>query len=288
MPTNKFFDVYSETGEQRLYQDLINEVVQQFGIDTQYIPRDTDSSIDLIFGDDPTKKFTAAYSIEVYIENTETFDGGDLFTKFGLTISKQVRLLMSAESFNKQTQGAIGSRPREGDLLWMKNFKALYEIKYVNQDKFFYAFGNNTFYGYSLVCEEFRYNNEDIDSGIPEIDEKVNTIKIAYAASMGSGTGSYNIDEPVYQGANVSSATAKADVVSWNAVTNVLVLKNIIGVFAVNTSIIGVNSNASFTLNNLEIQNNINNALENNLEIRIEANTVLDFTESNASGNPMV
>jgi hypothetical protein len=286
MPTNKYFDNYDDVGQQRLYKELINEVVQIFGIDSSYIPRDSESSIDLFFGDDPTKKFTNSYPIEVYIQSTENFEGGDLFTKFGYTVSKQVRLLMGSDSFNKQTGGVIGVRPREGDLVWLKNFKILFEIKYVNQDKFFYTFGNSNFYGYELVCEEFRYNNEKIESGVPEIDDKINDVVIAYEATMGSGTLTYMVDEVVYQGANLSSAHATADVSAWNIMDKKLILKNIVGIFVVNTAIVGVTSGASFNLNSIEIQDNVNNQLDNNLEIRLEANSVLDTSESNAFGNP--
>lgn len=288
MPISKYFNAYDEIEQQRLYKDLIEECISLFGIDCTYIPRTSLSEEDPLFGDDPTKSFTGGYPIAVFIQNVEGFEGpNDLFTKFGLTINKQLRILMGAEAFNKETDGDIGSRPREGDLIWLQNFKALFEIKFVNQDKFFYAFGSNPFYGYELVCEEFRYNNEQIDSGVEEVDYKVNEITIAYEAIMGAGELSFGADESVYQGITEATATATAIVLSWNAIDKVLVLKDIVGVFTPNNIVHGTRSGANYLLDSIEIQDNVNQTIDNNVLIRTEANTDLDLSESNPSGNPI-
>ena len=63
MATSQYFNNFDSTAEQRLYNSLINETIQIWGIDTMYIPRSTDSAVDLIFGDDPTKKFSSAYAV---------------------------------------------------------------------------------------------------------------------------------------------------------------------------------------------------------------------------------
>src|SRR6185437_15195245 len=114
-------------------------------------------------------------------------------------ISKSVSLLISSDAFQEATNAQIGPRPREGDLVWLHPFQALYEIKYVNQDKFFYAFGNRNFYGYSLSCEEFRYSNEKVNSGIDEVDNKINSVLNAYQANVANGNGSFALSETVYQ-----------------------------------------------------------------------------------------
>ena len=114
MPTNIFFNQFNARNEQSLYEELIGEVVQIYGIDSYYLPRESESSFDLIFGDDPTKKYDAAYPVEVYIKNVDEFEGGDFFTKFGIEVKKQVRLILPNRAF-KQRVPSTYSRPREGD-----------------------------------------------------------------------------------------------------------------------------------------------------------------------------
>lgn len=290
MPTNPYFRPYDDIQQQRLYKNLINEFIRFYGIDAYYVPRISLTHVDLLFGDDPTKAFSKAYKLAILIENADSFDApGDLFTKFGFVINKSVRLLVGNTDFQTATSGDISVRPREGDLVYLVPFQALYEIKIVNQDKLFYAFGRKQFYGWELDCEEFRFNNELINSGVEEIDEQLDTITIAYQAVMNtSGTLTYELGETVYQGANVATANATGIVVSWNKPAGLLVLRNMAGKFLANTLTIGANSNAQYTMISIEIEDNVNDLLDNNLIVRTEANTDLDMTENNSlQGNPI-
>jgi len=251
-----------------------------------YIPRSTGSAVDLVFGDDPTKRFDAAYPVEVYIKNVDNFDGNELFSKFGLEVQNQIKFLMTTDAFTRRVPSTY-SRPREGDLLWLTNFQALFEIKFVNQQYFFYAFGQKKFYGFELVCERFRYNNEDVDTGITAIDNAINSQAITYNFQMVSqGVGTYQLGETVYQGVNLTSATATATVVAWNLPTSFLELKQIQGLFQTNVSIIGETSNASYMLYSYDGLNNVNNLLDNNTDFGQEADLILDFSEHNPFGDP--
>jgi hypothetical protein len=250
------------------------------------MPRTSESHVDLIFGDDPTKKFDEAYPVEVYVKNVDNFEGQELFSKFGLEMQHQIRFLMTTDAFARRVPSHY-SRPREGDLLWLTNFQALFEIKFVNQQHFFYAFGNKNFYGFELICERFRYSNENVETGIIEIDDAVDTQIMTYEFKMVSeGTGTYQLGEEVYQGANLASASATATIVSWNLPTSILKLKQIQGLFISNTSIVGANSNASFMLFGYDGLNNTNNLLDNNTELGVGADQILDFSESNPFGDP--
>ena len=290
MPKNKYFNSYTDIPQQTLYKGLIDECLNFYGIDTTYIPRTSLSTEDLLFGDDPTKAFQGSYGMTTMIMNVDSFEGGDMFSKFGLIINKSVKVLLGNTEFQNSTGGEVGSRPREGDLIYLFPFQALYEIKYVNQDKFFYAFGNKQFYGWELDCEEFRYNNELIETGIEEIDVKVDSVVTAYQAWVNlPGSNTYSIGETVYQGPSLNSATALAIVVSWNLPTGNLVLKNTAGIFTSNANLIGASSNAIFTLSSIENEQNVNESLDNNVLIRTEANTDLDISEENPlQGNPIL
>ena len=70
--------------EQNLYEDIIIESMKIYGQDVYYLPR-TIVNENTILGEDVASSFTTSYKIEMYLENTEGFEGeGDLFTKFGV------------------------------------------------------------------------------------------------------------------------------------------------------------------------------------------------------------
>ena len=85
MPTNVYFD-HGNTNEQRLYEDLIIEQLSIYGQDVYYLPR-TIVNEDTILGEDTASKFTSAYAIEMYVENTDGFAGEqEIVRKFGLEL----------------------------------------------------------------------------------------------------------------------------------------------------------------------------------------------------------
>jgi hypothetical protein len=290
MPVSVYFNNYNAKGEQRLYEDLINETIKQWGIDCFYLPRSSESSIDLIFGDDPTKKFNQSYPVEVYVKNVDSFEGQELFSKFGLEIQHQMRFMMTTRSFKSRVPSVYG-RPREGDLVWLPNFQALFEIKFVNQQHFFYAFGNQNFYGFELICERFRYSNEKFDSGLTEIQDAVNTVTTTYNFILNTDStyanATYILEEMVYQGANANVATATAYVVAWDRPGLTLKLKDIKGMFTPSTRIVGLNSGTDYSLNRVDLLNNTNNFLDNNTELGV-TDGILDFSETNPFGEPTV
>ena len=98
-PTNVYFNNYSAKGEQRLYEDLINETIKTWGIDAYFLPRTSQSSVDLIYGEDPVKKFDESYPVDVYVKNVDNFEGNELFSKFGIEIQHQVRFIVSTRSY---------------------------------------------------------------------------------------------------------------------------------------------------------------------------------------------
>jgi len=289
MPTNPIGNRFTDYRAEKLYNSLIKRVIYNYGIDTQYLPRASESSVDLLFGEDPTSKFTTNYPVAVLVQSVDEFEGGELFSKFGLEVRKQARFLISKDDF--QTSVASNNpgnytgnpnffgvllRPREGDLLWMKNFGALFEIKYVEEEYFFYTFGNVKIYGYSLVCEKFRYSNERIDTPVDGLMETVNEIIPAFAYVMANtgNTGTFLPGELVF------SNTANATVLAWDLPSLTLTLKHINGEFLINTTITGANSNAVYVLANTAIINDVNNRLANNQDIENEGQSILNFDEN--------
>ena len=287
MSINHYFNNFNSKAEQRLYEDLIGETIKIWGIDSFYIPRTSDSQIDLIYGEDPTKVFESAYPVEVYVKNVDNFEGQELFSKFGLEIQNQIRFLMPTRAFNQRVPSSFGGRPREGDLLWLTNFQALFELKYVNQQNFFYAFGNQNFYGFELVCERFRYSNERVETGISEIDTAADNNSFVYNFTVqNSGSGTYAYNETVYQGTSLNAATATAKVVSWDVPSVTIQLKDIKGVFTSGQFIVGASSNARYSMNTSNMFADINMPLSNNDEFNSLSSSILDFSEHNPFGEP--
>ena len=94
MPTNVFFN-HAVATEQHLYEDLVVEALRMYGHDVLYLPRQIVEE-ETILGEDIQARFGDAYSVEMYLENTEGYDGqDDLVTKFGVDINDDATFIMS-------------------------------------------------------------------------------------------------------------------------------------------------------------------------------------------------
>ena len=81
--------------EQNLYEDIIIESMKIYGQDVYYLPR-TIVNENTILGEDVASSFTSSYKIEMYLENTEGFEGeGDLFTMFGVEIRDEATFIVA-------------------------------------------------------------------------------------------------------------------------------------------------------------------------------------------------
>ena len=290
MATSPHFNNYSKglTGEQLLLEDMINELIYVAGTDVYYIKRDSDSEIDLVFGEDPTSAFTKYWQIEMYIKDVEGWSGGgDFFSKFGLQINKQTNLIVARRAFRKYVPEEEMLRPREGDLIWIPVMQKLFEISFVDKEQNFYTHGKVDPYYYELQLELFKYSQERIDTTIDEIDivERENSYVIEFP--LISGTGNYVLDEPVYQGANLASATATANVHSWDIANSKLSVYNINGVFANNVTIVGEYSLSEWTTGSYDDQEDHEDyRYYTNSVLESEANDTFVRTETNPFGKP--
>lgn len=290
MGTNLYFNNYSVgvINEQRLLEDLIVESIQIMGHDCFYIPRDSYNGDDEIYGETINAKFTRAYSIETFIANVEGYEGdGDFFSKFGLEIRDTSNFVISTRAFQKYIPSNIAQRPREGDLIYVPVMRKLFEIKFVEEELLFFSIGKRNPYMYELRCELFRFSDEQIETGVEEIDDVESENSYTIQLSLGNGTGTFYDGEIAYQGANVDSALAKAIVTDYDVTTKKLTLHNIVGTFAAATTIYGATSNASYTATATDTLGDFvfydqydNKALQN------EAALFIDLSEINPFGMP--
>ena len=122
MATNHYFSQRVKS-EQNLYEDIIIESLKIYGQDVYYLPRDIINE-DKILGEDVPSRFNSAYKVEMYIENTEGFDGeGDLFTKFGVEIRDQATFVVARKRWTQTVarydNEIQGIRPLEGDVIYL-------------------------------------------------------------------------------------------------------------------------------------------------------------------------
>ena len=160
MATSQYFNNYAAQNEQRLVEDLIVESIKIMGFDAYYLVNNNDQARDLLYGEDPVKKFESAYQLEFYLSNVMEYGGErEFFSKFGLQIKNEVQVIVSKRSFTQRVPNTI-TRPREGDLIYIPFLNGtgeLYEIKFTNQTKDFFMMGRKYPYFYELSLEKFKY-----------------------------------------------------------------------------------------------------------------------------------
>ena len=188
MATNKYFRPFTFGRQQDLAEDLIIQAIKIYGLDVKYMPR-TLVNPDALLGEDVSSAFNDAIDIEMYIKNTQNFEGeGDFLSKFNLEIRDSITFVMARKrweqvsneklltevGYNIQVESAntnswgnsdalrleagetelyqtIHSRPFEGDWIYFPLNKKLYEIKFVEHEQIFYQHGK--LYTYELNCE---------------------------------------------------------------------------------------------------------------------------------------
>lgn len=290
MATNLYFSQQVRS-EQNLYEDIIIESLKMYGQDVYYLPRDL-VNVDEIFNEDVVSKFNSSHKIEMYIENVEGFDGeGDLFTKFGVQIRDAATFIVSRRRWNqtvKRYDNEITSvRPLEGDLIYLPLTNKLFEVMHVEHEQPFYQISNLPIY--KLRCELFEYSDEDMDTGITEIDgieDKAYTVDLTLIDSSDIG---FVIGNTVSQTLS-SGVTITGEITKYNDPLNILSLAHIgsddssYHMFAASADITSLDSDGN-TLRrtvsaiNEQLPVNSDNTFYDDIDF-------LDFTESNPFGDP--
>ena len=292
MATNQYFNNYNSLAEQRVIEDLITESIKIMGFDAYYLPIENEEDRDILYGEDPVKKFSSAFPVEFYLSSSMEYGGErEFFSKFGLEIKNNINVIISKRSFSQRVPQSMFTRPREGDLIYVPFLNGtgeLFEIKFVNQTKDFFMLGRKIPYYYELEMEKFKYSQEIIDTGVAEIDDV--TAQSSYAIDLNlsrSSANNYTQKEIVYQSADntYANATVVATVQNWSNTTSTLSVININGEFVDNRLVIGVSSNARHMLTSFDsLKDSVRNEVYDNEHIYSEANTIIDFSEINPFG----
>lgn len=293
---NQYFS-QSVRSEQKLYEDIIIESLKIYGQDIYYLPRDLVGE-DKIFGDDVPSRFNSSYKIEMYIENTEGFDGeGDLFTRFGVEIRDEATFIVSrrrwSEAVGAYDNEISGDRPREGDLIYMPLSKSLFQINHVEHEQPFYQLSNLP--TYKMRCQLFEYNDEDLDTGVTEIDAIERDHAYTYILTLG-GTSQYiTIGETVSQDLG-GGVTMSGEISKWSDSDQKLHVIHAGAddglyhefVSGTNVTITGEPDRLADSSFSVSAVTELNKIAENeqNTDFSTISTDFLDFTEENPFGDP--
>ena len=310
MPRNVYFS-QAVKSEQNLYEDLIIESLGIYGQDVYYIPR-TIVNRDSILNEDPASTFDDAFLMEMYIENTEGFEGeGDLYSKFGLQIKDTATFIVSRRRWDDRV-GPFSSqvenpKPMEGDLVFLPMTNSFFEINFVEDEQPFYQLSNIPVY--KLECSLFEYNDEDFETGVESIDTA--TAKAAYQLPMDitiTGGNHFTVGEIVEQiitpasggtpavrvFGEVQQRTKSSDILSKIWVSNIgsdgtTETKT----FTTGATITGKESGFTGTIATIysDVTNQTGTSWAadeeaQNVDFEITADGFIDFSESNPFGDP--
>jgi len=281
MATNVFFN-HAVSTEQHLYEDLVVESLRIYGHETYYLPREVIEE-DTILGEDVQSTFGDAYSVEMYLENTDAFEGeGDLFSKFGVQVKDQATFVISLRTWERfislDSNLATSLRPNEGDLIYFPMSGSIFEIKFVEHENPFYQVGK--LFVFKMQCELYEYSGEDFDTGIDTIDIVEDQQAYQIVLNMDStGTGNYTANESLTRdGINVG------EVVSWTPSSHKLSLKDNTTTLLVGDTIVGANG-ASYDISSIvDVLSFDNDGNAQNKDFEDNADNYLDFSETNPFG----
>jgi len=213
MPTSPYFPTYYQghPGEQNLVQDLADEQIKLFGTDIYYLPRTIlkDNTLDDII----YSKYQSQFQIEMLLQNVEGFGSpSEFISKFGIRITDEVKFIVSTRRWGQAEtqytpQLTVAGRPNEGDLLYFPLTQDVYEIKFVERETPFYQFGKLQFF--VLTAEIYEIGNDEIDTGVPEIDVIEQLFSSAFKLIMDpGGIGNFTVGEEIVGDEFLARATA--------------------------------------------------------------------------------
>jgi hypothetical protein len=304
MPTSHYFPLYyqNNNSETNLIQDLVDEQIKLFGSDIYYITRKTFT--DNALNDIIHSEFSEKIVIEAMLQNIQGFgEQSEFISKFGLRVTDEITFTMSVRRWDDESLRLknlkVPSRPNEGDLIYFPLTGDLYEIKFVEREMPFYQLGK--LYFFTMTCEIYEVGSDNINTGIPEIDdiETDNDFAISLVLADG-GSGNYYVGDVIeyYNVIDILGNTSytptgiTAEVAGWDAPSQTLKLINITGEYIEEYAILK-KFNSDYTSDGTwiigpqeeftEIENT-NIEFDDNKYIEKDSDDILDWSETNPFG----
>ncbi len=224
----------------------------------------------------------------MYIKSVDGFEGeGDLVSKFGLEVRDQIIFSLSRRAWEGLD---IGTRPKEGDLIYFGLTSKLFQIMFVEHETPFYQTG--ALPTFDLTCELFSYSDEALDTGVDEIDVIEQKQSFVRTFELSSVSGTFTEGETVTGG----TSAVTGEVARWDSSTSYLYLINMTGNFTLNEILTGATSTATGTYSTKQttdetsetlqtIDDSTSDKVSSNKQFEIDADSVFDFSESNPFGD---
>ena len=308
MGRNVFFN-HAVKSEQNLYEDLIIESMEIYGLSVYYIPR-TIKNLDNIMNEDIASEFGDAYMITMYLEDLDQGYGGEqtIMSKFGLEIRDSSNWVVAKKTWENfigvQNNTIVAGRPNEGDLIYIPMTGSFHEIKFVEHESPFYQLGN--IFVYKLQCETFEYANEKFDTGVEEIDGIEDTYAFAQTMLISDGNGIQFLAEEdvrqlvgyeedgtaIYVYGNIGTVDY-ISTISANVMVNQIHSTTDVARFFIPSGsnperrLEGLSSGAIWGIATVgDTQTLPNDPDADNKSFEVEGDFILDFTETNPFGEP--
>jgi len=189
--------------------------------------------------------------------------------------------------------GVTSVRPLEGDLIYLPLSNKLFQIMHVEHEQPFYQLSNLPIF--KLRAQLFEYNDEDLDTGIDEIQAIEKDYAYTYILTLDGTSGIIRAGHTATQTLS-SGITVAGEVSKWSDSDQKLHLIHIdtsdnkYHTFVTGTNITisgGVNRDADSSYNVTAItENNLISSNEQNTDFSTLAADFLDFSEDNPFGDP--
>ncbi len=154
-----------------MVKDIVEEIVAVIGFQAKYLPRKYGTALDPVFGEDPSSKFDTVWTLNILIDDYQEYgDVGDFYSKFGVTVTDEMKVSFTKTQFAEQTVETDDDTPIAGDLLYFPDAEALFEVTFVGNDSSFYPTPEGPQHVWTLTLKPWEYGGEDIDTGDAQID----------------------------------------------------------------------------------------------------------------------
>ncbi len=163
--------MFDNMSKSPIVKDIVEEVVAVIGFQAKYLPRKYGTALDPVFGEDPSSKFDTVWTLNILIDDYQEYgDVGDFYSKFGVTVTDEMKVSFTKTQFAEQTVETDDDTPIAGDLLYFPDAEALFEVTFVGNDSSFYPTPEGPQHVWTLTLKPWEYGGEDIDTGDAQID----------------------------------------------------------------------------------------------------------------------
>lgn len=163
--------MFDNMSKSPMIKDIVEEVVAVIGFNAKYLPRKYGTGLDPIFGEDPTSKFDTVWQFNILIDDYQEYgDVGDFYSKFGVSVTDEMKVTFTKKSFAEQTVATDDDKPIAGDLLYFTDAEALFEVTFVGNDSSFYPSPEGPQHVWTLTLKPWEYGGEPLDVTDTEIE----------------------------------------------------------------------------------------------------------------------